>query len=1232
MVIWPLRRSPEDNAKIFQVLHAIHCVLDLLECCGHYEETLGGTTVTLNLHCAISAGELHCMCLGNESRMEFLIAGEQFQELTAAEGCAGAGQLCLAPGTHQLVRQGVMGRVVSDTGIFLVDALASCGLTGHTCENSLKHRLCVLGDSTGNVSEDDRPCKRRRHSSLRFDSETGENIGPVTNTSSTTAIMFSTLTAAASLLKRGSQRHLYSAPTAALDTPKLTPLSESVMLPSPKIHLVAAESDYLSEHVGENKQTRAFLANIDPSHPEEYERLLERFVHESARLSILHRTTEHLSELRVVVTMFVHLTNLDSEFNLGDLERPQSAMLTVLEVMHALGGTLRQFVVDDKGCVLICCFGVPGYSSHQDDVKALYSALCIRQSLQEEHITCRIGMAKGLAYCGYVGCAERKEYCVMGSSVNLAARLMGKALVGQILVNGGVYLRGNGEFSFEKLPKIQAKGYSSAVPVYLVKHLRQSPSMRVTLQQAITNIQSTRCTDSRFIGRGRELQILQDSVSRLFEATVEVELSASMERAGLPELYQLGNTDTVGVYTSCNTYIDDIDRTEQERPSDNASDDSPVMSAESSNKFVISGIEGVGKTVLIRECLDRNKLALQYTHEVSCHVANMLEPYETIRQLLKSIFLKTAHKGPNNYSVSSEGGDWGEITSGGGGKDSLFDDDVKFEVVYSDLCEWATDHLTGVTIDLAAADIEQRCSREDASQLPKTDTEDPSEYMQNIVPISVKTVSIGQFFLGETSGQRATSFQLVDLLPLLRLVLDTRTQPPVELMLAVTQERLSSTLQSIIVELLSSYIEKCGMGAMVVENVQWADRLSFNILRELFLRHSQGVLFLCSFRTATSFGRKVSYLRADSFEGGVVLNSLDEMADYSRVLPLGLLSKAEVKLLLESVLGPDLISSVPNVLSDSTVQSIYSRSGNGVASNVMKLAKELEASVSVKTFDAHAGQLVGALPVADTVVLNKFDELSLESQVVLKTASVCGTNFTRSLLMKALAQLGYNKTICTRIDPALGEIEDAGLIRRVSGAEYAPDGSFSPATIKRRNLATDAMNKTFSFTEKHFSDSIYSVMLEKQRQHVHTIIASLIEEARAQSGESLSCNTTELLAFHYSRARNIEMEARYTELAAQCTGRKNMLSVSFNYYHHVLMMASGDRTVEQLMRDACSRPGNPSLYSVTVRNLCAVAEAPLSRHYIDPSSFVQRLQSTCPYISDTTLSDVVAEMSRLKYK
>lgn len=179
------------------------------------------------------------------------------------------------------------------------------------------------------------------------------------------------------------------------------------------------------------------------------------------------------AEIRQVFTMFV---SPQVEAKLSDDPRKNAAMYNILNDIMNLStryidrfhGHLRQFIVDDKGLVMIITFGLRGTTiPNMVSQRALPAAIAIFSSLQMElGIGCKIGSTVGEAYCGVVGGVKRHEYAVLGPSVNLAARLMASKINPGILVDNRVRMMANRSFGFNALPPVVAKGYSEPVPIF----------------------------------------------------------------------------------------------------------------------------------------------------------------------------------------------------------------------------------------------------------------------------------------------------------------------------------------------------------------------------------------------------------------------------------------------------------------------------------------------------------------------------------------------------------------------------------------------------------------------------------------------------------------------------------------------------------------------------------------------------------------------------------------------
>ena len=81
--------------------------------------------------------------------------------------------------------------------------------------------------------------------------------------------------------------------------------------------------------------------------------------------------------------------------------------------------------MDDKGSTMIIVHGVPPYTHEDDAVRSVMTALNLKQELNKLNCSCSIGIATGLVFCGVVGTSgSRREYSLLGDSVNLSARMM----------------------------------------------------------------------------------------------------------------------------------------------------------------------------------------------------------------------------------------------------------------------------------------------------------------------------------------------------------------------------------------------------------------------------------------------------------------------------------------------------------------------------------------------------------------------------------------------------------------------------------------------------------------------------------------------------------------------------------------------------------------------------------------------------------------------------------------
>jgi class 3 adenylate cyclase len=156
------------------------------------------------------------------------------------------------------------------------------------------------------------------------------------------------------------------------------------------------------------------------------------------------------------------------------------------EVIERYGGIVSRIDPYSKGTKMLILFGAP--VAHEDDPqRAISAALAMNVELENLNeswrrkfarylpgdfsgplIQHRLGVTYGDTFAGLAGGATRREYTVMGDDVNLAARLMGAAGMGQVLVSEQVHAAVSDYFILTPLSPIRVKGKSKPIPIYQV--------------------------------------------------------------------------------------------------------------------------------------------------------------------------------------------------------------------------------------------------------------------------------------------------------------------------------------------------------------------------------------------------------------------------------------------------------------------------------------------------------------------------------------------------------------------------------------------------------------------------------------------------------------------------------------------------------------------------------------------------------------------------------------------
>lgn len=186
-------------------------------------------------------------------------------------------------------------------------------------------------------------------------------------------------------------------------------------------------------------------------------------------------------ELRRVVVLFADLagyTQLSGRLAPEDTHRMLGRFFDEVDgVVAAHGGTIDKHIGDN----VMALFGAP--IAHGNDAeRAVRAALAIHARVDALGaalglpLRVSIGVAGGEVMASQLGSEHHTEYTVIGSSVNLAARLQGHARAGETLVDDGVHRAVAAVADAERLDELTLKGIDRPVRAWRVRGLAALPA------------------------------------------------------------------------------------------------------------------------------------------------------------------------------------------------------------------------------------------------------------------------------------------------------------------------------------------------------------------------------------------------------------------------------------------------------------------------------------------------------------------------------------------------------------------------------------------------------------------------------------------------------------------------------------------------------------------------------------------------------------------------------------
>ena len=174
---------------------------------------------------------------------------------------------------------------------------------------------------------------------------------------------------------------------------------------------------------------------------------------------------EFLTELRPTVALFLRFSGIDYDHDLEAQSKLNTYLQAVQRILARYNSYLIQLTIGDKGSHFYVSFGAP--LAHEDDaIRAIAAALELRDLHMDFIAEVQIGVSQGLTRTGAYGGIHRRTYSALGDAVNMAARLMQNAPLGQVLVHQNVRKTTMDHFTWEELPPLLVKGKSQPVTVF----------------------------------------------------------------------------------------------------------------------------------------------------------------------------------------------------------------------------------------------------------------------------------------------------------------------------------------------------------------------------------------------------------------------------------------------------------------------------------------------------------------------------------------------------------------------------------------------------------------------------------------------------------------------------------------------------------------------------------------------------------------------------------------------
>jgi class 3 adenylate cyclase len=215
----------------------------------------------------------------------------------------------------------------------------------------------------------------------------------------------------------------------------------------------------------------------------------------------LERERRNVSILFIDLSGFSTLTRNWLPEELRDLA--DEILTVVAGIVEDYDGHVDAF----QGDGLIALFGAP-HSHHDDPQRAVLAAVSGLRAIETIgrskglELKGRAGVNTGVVIAGAIGSGRVREYTVMGSAVNLAARLEAAAPPGEVWVGPETYEATRHRMVYETIREVSLPGFPTVTEVYRLLAVAEPDT-------------ADPYSHLRFVGRQVELAFLQEALAQV---------------------------------------------------------------------------------------------------------------------------------------------------------------------------------------------------------------------------------------------------------------------------------------------------------------------------------------------------------------------------------------------------------------------------------------------------------------------------------------------------------------------------------------------------------------------------------------------------------------------------------------------------------------------------------------------------------------------------------------------